>query len=93
MESMDEIVLNNRMAERELSAFLTAVTDLFGPEQARESADDWLSELVACNDVPASSREWRTLTISAAARLASRVNARSYQGQQMLAHSENDVRK
>ncbi len=62
------------MAERELSAFFSAVTELFGSEQAEPSAEDWLRELVSSNDVPASIREWRTLTVSAAAQLASRVN-------------------
>ncbi len=32
------------MAERELSAFIRAVAELFGPEQARLSAEDWLDE-------------------------------------------------
>jgi hypothetical protein len=63
------------MAKRELSAFFCAVTELFGPEQAKASAEDWLHELMAGNDLPASARQWRTLTIRAAARLASRVNA------------------
>jgi hypothetical protein len=80
---MDELVLNRplvphdplTMAERELSAFFTVVTDLFGSEQAQASAEDWLDELMACNDLPASARQWRTLTVMAAARLASRVNA------------------
>jgi hypothetical protein len=34
-----------KMAERELSAFILAVTELFGPEQARLSTEDWLDEL------------------------------------------------
>ena len=34
-----------KMAERELSAFMVAVTELFGAEQAPESADHWLLEL------------------------------------------------
>lgn len=67
------------MAERELSAFFTAVTELFGSEQAQASAEDWLDELMASNDLPASTRQWRTLTVTAAARLASRVNASTYQ--------------
>ena len=33
-----------KMAERELSAFIRAVTELFGPEQARLSTEDWLDE-------------------------------------------------
>lgn len=64
-----------KMAELELSAFIVAVTELFGPEQAEESAEDWLRELVARNDLPNSAREWRTLTVAAATRLANRVRA------------------
>ena len=62
------------MAEQELSAFLSAVTELFGSEQAEAAAEDWLRELMASNDLPASIREWRTLTLAAAAQLARRVN-------------------
>jgi hypothetical protein len=61
------------MAERELSAFIRAVTELFGPEQARLSTEDWLdqSELM---DSPhtATRKEWRVVTIAASARLANR---------------------
>jgi len=32
------------LAERELSSFIAAVTELYGPEQARLSAEDWLDE-------------------------------------------------
>ena len=85
---MDELVLSESlmprnpvcgdlmtMAERELSAFFAAVTELFGSEQAEASAEDWLGELMASNALPVSTREWRMLTIAAAARLASRLNA------------------
>ena len=34
------------MAERELGAFISAVTELFGTEQARLAAEDWLDELL-----------------------------------------------
>ncbi len=61
------------MAKRELSAFFTAVTELYGSEQAEASAEDWLHELMASNGLPTSSREWRMLTIAAAAQLASRL--------------------
>jgi hypothetical protein len=61
------------LAERELSAFFTAVTELYGPEQAEASVEDWLRELMASNGLPTSTREWRTLTIAAAAQLASRL--------------------
>jgi hypothetical protein len=61
------------MAERELRAFVRAVTELFGSEQARLSAADWLDEFESAN-VPGTSRDWRPVTTAAASRLASRVN-------------------
>lgn len=61
------------MAEQELSAFFNAVTDLFGPEQAEISAEDWLHELIAIDDLPASAHEWRSITARASTRLADRV--------------------
>jgi len=64
------------LAERELSAFLLAVTQLFGPEQARLSAEDWLEESDLIDAPPRStSRDWRSVTIAASARLANRLNA------------------
>ena len=63
------------MAEQELAAFFSAVTKLFGLEQAKVSAEDWLRELMAINDLPASTRQWRRLTVKALAKLASRINA------------------
>jgi len=69
------------MAEQELTAFVGAVTDLFGSEQAEIAAEDWLHELTAVdidprnNDLPASTGQWRLLTLKVAARLASRANA------------------
>jgi len=63
------------MAARELAAFFGAVKGLFGPEQARLAAEDWLHELAAMNSLPASTREWRLLTLEVSARLTSRVNA------------------
>jgi hypothetical protein len=61
------------MAERELSAFILAVTELFGPEQARLWAEDWLDELERL-DSPhrATRKEWRAVTVAASARLANR---------------------
>jgi len=63
------------MAERELAAFFGAVKDLFGTEQARLSAENWLDALVTMNGLPASTREWRRITVEVSARLASRVGA------------------
>jgi hypothetical protein len=61
-------------AERELSAFLSAVAELFGPEQAALAAKDWLQQLEVMTDLPTSSRDWRLMSIEASARLAKRVN-------------------
>ena len=65
------------LAERELTAFFRAVTDLFGTEVAELSAKQWLRELEAAEDLPASTREWRWVTAKALAWLANRTNALS----------------
>jgi hypothetical protein len=64
-----------RMAERELCAFIRAVTELFGPEQARLSTEDWLDESELLMDrLPRSTwRNWRAVTIAASTRLANRL--------------------
>ncbi|MGB7600519.1 MAG: hypothetical protein WBM24_09455 [Candidatus Sulfotelmatobacter sp.] len=63
-----------RLAERELSAFIRAVTQLFGPEEAKLSAEDWLDESELVNSPARStSRNWRAVTIAASARLANRL--------------------
>jgi hypothetical protein len=63
------------MAERELSAFFNAVTQLFGPEQAELSAEDWLHELIEIDGLPTSAREWRLITAKVSTRLRSGVKA------------------
>ena len=60
------------MAERELSAFIRAVRDLFGPEQARLSTEDWLDESELKDSPPRASGDWRAVTVAASARLANR---------------------
>jgi hypothetical protein len=65
------------MAERELSAFFNAVSEVFGAEQAEISAEDWLQEVIEIDGLPASTREWRLITAKASTRLASRVSASS----------------
>ena len=63
------------LAERELSSFVVAVTELYGPEQARLSAEDWLDESELMDSPPRSEvRNWRAVTIAASARLADRLN-------------------
>jgi hypothetical protein len=65
-----------QMAEREFSAFISAVKELHGPEQAQLSAMGWLDELELMDSQPGSrNRHWRAVTIAASARLANRLNA------------------
>ena len=63
------------LAEHEFSAFFSAVTQSFGPEQAELSAEDWLDEVTEMDGLPASTKEWRHFTVRVAAWLANRVNA------------------
>lgn len=64
------------MAERELSAFVNAVTELYGADQARLSVEDWLDEAESMEGPPRSGgRDWRMVTVAASARLAGRLNA------------------
>lgn len=64
------------MAERELAAFFTAVTELLGSEQATLSVEDWLQELESLDRLPGlSTSDWRQVTMAVLSRLAARVNA------------------
>jgi hypothetical protein len=58
------------LAEKELSAFISAVDKLFGADQARQSALDWIEE-VELMDWPdgESVPDWRRATLGASARL------------------------
>ena len=63
------------IAERELGAFIRAVTELFGPEQARLAAEDWVDELELMDALPGPTRrDWGSVTVAAAAQLARRLN-------------------
>jgi hypothetical protein len=67
-----------QMAEREFSAFISAVKELLGPEQAQLSVVDWLDESELMHSQPGStSRDWRAVTIAASARLANRLKRRT----------------
>jgi hypothetical protein len=62
-------------AERELSAFIAAVAELFGADQARMSAEDCLDESGLMDVSPRfAPRDWRAITIAASVRLANRLN-------------------
>ena len=65
------------MAERELSAFFGAITQLFGSEQADLAAEEWLHELIEIDSLPTSAREWRLITAKVSTRLPRGVNASS----------------
>jgi len=65
------------LAERELAAFFHAVTELFGSEQAKMSAEDWLQELIEIDALPASPREWTLITARVSSRLARRLSSAS----------------
>jgi hypothetical protein len=58
------------LAERELSAFITAVHQLFGADQASQAGDIWIEELERA-DWPSEAPviDWRKVTIAAAGRL------------------------
>ncbi len=72
-------VNETHLAERELSAFIGAVTKLFGPEQAVASMEEWLEEAELIDSPPRlTARNWRAITIAASARLASRMDALQY---------------
>ena len=73
------------IAERELSSFIRAVRQLFGPEQAELSTKDWLeeSELTDCPPL-STSRNWRAVTIAAAARLANHLATAQHRGSDRL---------
>jgi len=63
------------IAERELGAFIRAVTELFGPEQARLAAEEWVDELELMDALPGPTRrDWGSVTIAASAQLARRLN-------------------
>ena len=62
------------MAERELGAFMSAVTELYGPEQARIAAEDWIYTFEATDEpFGFTTGQWRNITIQAAWLLATRL--------------------
>ncbi len=62
------------MTQRELGAFMRAVTDMYGSGEAEIAAGDWLDELESIEELPeCASHTFRLVTIAAASRLASRL--------------------
>ena len=63
------------------SSFIAAVTELYGPEEATLSANEWLDESELMDSPPRSEmRDWRAVTIAASARLADRFKSRGVKG-------------
>ena len=60
-------------AERELRAFIRAVTELLGPEQARLAEEVWVDELELMGALPGPTRRG-SVTIAASAQLARQLN-------------------
>ena len=74
------------LAEAELAAFISAVSELFGAEQSRTSTEDWLEEAELMDSPPRSEfRNWRSVTIAASARLASRIDAARHRQKSLVA--------
>jgi hypothetical protein len=66
-----------RKAERELGAFISAVVELYGAEQARLSEIDWLDQFESINNLPGStSHDWRLVTVRAAVCLVNRLRVK-----------------
>lgn len=77
-----------QLADRELSSFIAAVTELYGRQQAELAAEDWLDESELMDGPPRSEeRDWRAVTIAASARLANRVNANAVTHQVQHVHN------
>jgi len=83
-------------AEKELAAFVAAVSTLHGEEQARAAADDWLLELIALK-VPCHGAspdlDLRSVTIRAARRLALRLSTPSPAAIQILVQENRSPRQ
>jgi hypothetical protein len=67
-------------AERELGAFMSAVSDMFGMDHARRAAHDWLDEFEKSGKLPETERDFETVTIAAAVRVATRMNSGAEKG-------------
>jgi len=69
----DSKALQLAWAERELSAFVTAVQQLFGAEQSWQAGNIWIEELERM-DWPSEAPviDWRKVSISAAGRFVDR---------------------
>ena len=61
-----------QLEQCELLIFVSEVTELFGPEQAKTATKNWLEEAELIDTPPRSiCRDWRSVSIAALARLTS----------------------
>ena len=75
------------IVERELGAFIRAVTELFGPEQARLAAEEWVDELELMDALPGPTRrDWGSVTVRQALRRCPRL------GRERTPHSARSSR-
>ena len=83
-----------QLAKRELASFIGAVKELFGPEQARSSADDWLEECEFM-DSPSrrTGRDWRAVTVAAAARLGGRLTVAQHHRTLLVVRADTKYRQ
>jgi hypothetical protein len=71
-------VEQTHLAELGVSAFVRAVTAVLGPDQAWAATEDWLDKADTVDGPPLSiSRNWRSVTIAASARLPIQIDALS----------------
>jgi len=81
------------LAERELTAFLSSVTALFGAEQTPSAKHIWLEEADLPDTPPLSiDRDWRTVTIAASARALGHINDKRHHPTPFCAASINTNR-
>ena len=67
--------------ERELNIFINSMASLIGPEASRSLTELWLDELACMECIPGSeSFDWRSVSVSASVKLASRVIASQLSG-------------
>lgn len=67
--------------ERELNSFINSMASLIGPGASRSLTELWLNELVCMECIPGSeSFNWRSVSVSASVKLASRVIASQLSG-------------
>jgi hypothetical protein len=67
--------------ERELNSFINSVASLIGPGASGSLTELWLDELACMERIPGSeSFSWRSVSLSASVKLASRVIASQLSG-------------